>query len=183
MYRSARTTGLWGCARDASRSGIPGCLGDYDLMAGAYEMLAADCDWMFDDELANGRAINHPATARLLQRTSSTSAVLDAACGTGVDAAVLARRGFTERCSRPNHDTERAGLHHSGHRRTRWLFRGTWSFRPVTTSGRGYLEYVFDEAARQDSVRYRPGATRRPRGNRPGRRISIRLFPVLAVLR
>jgi SAM-dependent methyltransferase len=65
-------------------------------MAGAYEMLAADYDWMFDDdELANGRAINHPATARLLQRISSTSAVLDAACGTGVDAAVLARRGFT----------------------------------------------------------------------------------------
>jgi SAM-dependent methyltransferase len=65
-------------------------------MTGAYEMLAADYDWMFDDdELANGRAINHPATARLLQRISSTSAVLDAACGTGVDAAVLARRGFT----------------------------------------------------------------------------------------
>ena len=65
-------------------------------MADAYEMLAADYDWMFDDdEIANGRAINHPATARLLQRTSSTSAVLDAACGTGVDAAVLARRGFT----------------------------------------------------------------------------------------
>jgi protein-L-isoaspartate O-methyltransferase len=63
---------------------------------GAYEFLAADYNWMFDDdELANGRAINHPATARLLQRISSTSAVLDAACGTGVDAAVLARRGFT----------------------------------------------------------------------------------------
>src|SRR2546430_6250639 len=65
-------------------------------MAGAYEILAADYDWMFDDDaLANGRAINHPATARLLQRISHTSAVLDAACGTGVDAAVLARRGFT----------------------------------------------------------------------------------------
>jgi glycine/sarcosine N-methyltransferase len=65
-------------------------------MAGAYEMLAADYDWMFgDDELADGRAISHPATARLLQRISRTSAVLDAACGTGVDAAVLARRGFT----------------------------------------------------------------------------------------
>lgn len=65
-------------------------------MAGAYEMLAADYDWMFDDdELANGRAINHPATARLLQRISRSSAVLDAACGTGVDAAVLARQGFT----------------------------------------------------------------------------------------
>ena len=65
-------------------------------MAGAYEILAADYDWMFDDDaLANGRAINHPATARLLQRIGRTSAVLDAACGTGVDAAVLARRGFT----------------------------------------------------------------------------------------
>ena len=65
-------------------------------MAGAYEMLAADYDWMFDDdELANGRAINLPATARLLQRISRTTAVLDAACGTAVDAAVLARRGFT----------------------------------------------------------------------------------------
>jgi SAM-dependent methyltransferase len=65
-------------------------------MARDYEMLAADYDWMFDDdELANGRAINLPATARLLQRISRTTTVLDAACGTGVDAAVLARRGFT----------------------------------------------------------------------------------------
>src|SRR5512140_3579596 len=65
-------------------------------MAGAYEMLAADYDWMFDAHaLAHGRAVNLPATARLLQRVSRTSAVLDAACGTGVDAAVLARRGFT----------------------------------------------------------------------------------------
>jgi ubiquinone/menaquinone biosynthesis C-methylase UbiE len=65
-------------------------------MAGAYEMLAADYDWMFDEgALTNGRAVNHPATARLLQRISPASVVLDAACGTGVDAAVLARRGFT----------------------------------------------------------------------------------------
>src|ERR1700746_297961 len=65
-------------------------------MTGAYESLAADYDWMFgDDALANGRAINLPATARLLSRISHTSTVLDAACGTGVDAAVLARRGFT----------------------------------------------------------------------------------------
>ncbi len=72
------------------------CLADYDLMAGAYETLAADYDWMFgDDALANGRAINRPATARLLQRVGRPSTVLDAACGTGVDAAVLARRGFT----------------------------------------------------------------------------------------
>src|SRR5262245_65704164 len=59
-------------------------------------MLAADYDWMFDDDaLAHGRAINLPATARLLRRVSRTSAVLDAACGTGVDAAALARRCFT----------------------------------------------------------------------------------------
>jgi glycine/sarcosine N-methyltransferase len=65
-------------------------------MAGAYETLAADYDWLFgDDVLADGGAINQPATARLLQRISPTSAVLDAACGTGIDAAVLARRGFT----------------------------------------------------------------------------------------
>jgi len=65
-------------------------------MAGSYENLAADYDWMFDDDaLVNGRAINLTATARLLWRISRTSAVLDAACGTGVDAAVLARRGFT----------------------------------------------------------------------------------------
>jgi SAM-dependent methyltransferase len=65
-------------------------------MAGAYEMLAADYDWMFDDDaLVNGRAITLPATARLLQRIGRTGAVLDAACGTGVDAAALARRGFT----------------------------------------------------------------------------------------
>jgi SAM-dependent methyltransferase len=71
------------------------CLADCDLMAGSYEALAADYDWMFDgDALANGVAINQPATARLLERISRTSAVLDAACGTGVDAAVLARRGF-----------------------------------------------------------------------------------------
>ena len=65
-------------------------------MAGSYENLAADYDWMFDDDaLVKGRAINLPATARLLRRISRTSAVLDAACGTGVDAAVLARQGFT----------------------------------------------------------------------------------------
>src|SRR6266704_1467919 len=72
------------------------CMADFDFMADAYEMLAADYDWLFDgDALADGGAINQPAAARLLQRISRTSAVLDAACGTGIDAAVLARRGFT----------------------------------------------------------------------------------------
>jgi glycine/sarcosine N-methyltransferase len=64
-------------------------------MADYYEGLAADYDWIFDDDaLANGLAINHPATARLLARTPHTSLVLDAACGTGVNAAALARRGY-----------------------------------------------------------------------------------------
>jgi glycine/sarcosine N-methyltransferase len=71
------------------------CLADYGPMADVYEGLAADYDWLFDDDaLTNGGAINQPATARLLQRISPASSVLDAACGTGIDAAVLARRGF-----------------------------------------------------------------------------------------
>jgi SAM-dependent methyltransferase len=65
------------------------------VMADYYETLAADYDWIFDDDtLARGLAINHPATARLLQRTSHASTVLDAACGTGINAAALARRGY-----------------------------------------------------------------------------------------
>ena len=64
-------------------------------MADYYENLAADYDWLFDDDaLVSGLAINHPATARLLERTSLASAVLDAACGTGISAAALARRGY-----------------------------------------------------------------------------------------
>jgi SAM-dependent methyltransferase len=64
-------------------------------MADYYHELAADYDWLFDDDaLARGAAINHPATARLLERTPHTSLVLDAACGTGINAAALARRGY-----------------------------------------------------------------------------------------
>jgi SAM-dependent methyltransferase len=64
-------------------------MGDY------YERLAADYDWIFDDDvLAHGLAINHPATARLLERTDPASVVLDAACGTGINAAALARLGY-----------------------------------------------------------------------------------------
>ena len=64
-------------------------------MADSYLTLAADYDWLFDgDGLANGGAINHPATARLLQRTGPGRTVLDASCGTGINAAALARRGF-----------------------------------------------------------------------------------------
>jgi len=65
-------------------------------MTDYYQVLAADYDWLFDDDaLADGLAIRHPATARLLARTRPGSTVLDAACGTGVSAAALARRGFT----------------------------------------------------------------------------------------
>jgi SAM-dependent methyltransferase len=64
-------------------------------MADYYDALAADYDWIFDDDaLARGAAINHPAMARLLERTPHASLVLDAACGTGVNAAALARRGY-----------------------------------------------------------------------------------------
>jgi SAM-dependent methyltransferase len=64
-------------------------------MADYYEAFAADYDWLFDDDtIARGSAVSHPATARLLERTGQDHAVLDAACGTGVGAAALARRGF-----------------------------------------------------------------------------------------
>ena len=69
-------------------------------MADSYRGLAADYDWIFDDgALADGAAINRPATARLLRRIGPASAVLDAACGTGIDAVVLARRGFSVRAT------------------------------------------------------------------------------------
>jgi glycine/sarcosine N-methyltransferase len=65
-----------------------------------YHGLAADYDWIFDDgALADGAAINRPAIARLLQRIGAASDVLDAACGTGIDAAALARRGFNIRAA------------------------------------------------------------------------------------
>ena len=64
-------------------------------MADSYLTFAADYDWLFDDDvLTGGGAINHPAAARLLQRTGPGRTVLDASCGTGINAAVLARRGF-----------------------------------------------------------------------------------------
>jgi glycine/sarcosine N-methyltransferase len=64
-------------------------------MADSYLTFAADYDWLFDDDaLRGGGAINHPATARLLERTRYGSTVLDASCGTGINAAALARRGF-----------------------------------------------------------------------------------------
>jgi len=80
----------------AGQAGHPRCrLADCGLVAGPYENLAADYDWIFgDDELAHGAAIRRPAAARLFERISRASMVLDAACGTGIDAAALARRGF-----------------------------------------------------------------------------------------
>ncbi len=69
-------------------------------MADLYHGLAADYDWILDDAaLVSGGAINQPATVRLLRRIDPASAVLDAACGTGIDAAVLARRGFSVRAA------------------------------------------------------------------------------------
>ena len=101
-------------------------------------MLAADYDWMFDDaELANGRAINRPATAGLLQRVSRTSLVLDAACGTGVDAAALARRGFTVWAA--DGSEAMAGAAAARFRRERLaipVLRSAWANLPAVTGER-----------------------------------------------
>ncbi len=65
-------------------------------MSDPYDTLARDYDWLFPDEaLETGAAITQPATARLLDGLDPGASVLDAACGTGIDAAVLARRGFS----------------------------------------------------------------------------------------
>jgi 2-polyprenyl-3-methyl-5-hydroxy-6-metoxy-1,4-benzoquinol methylase len=78
----------------------PALSGRLGLVDDPYDGLADDYDWILDDSaLADGAAINRPATARLLQRIAPASAVLDAACGTGIDAAVLARRGFNVRAA------------------------------------------------------------------------------------
>jgi glycine/sarcosine N-methyltransferase len=69
-------------------------------VADQYRDFAADYDWLFDDDaLTDGLAITRPAVAGLLSQAGPGCAVLDAACGTGVDAAVLARRGFRVRAS------------------------------------------------------------------------------------
>jgi glycine/sarcosine N-methyltransferase len=65
-----------------------------------YRDLADDYDWLHDDEvLTDGFAINQPVVADLLRRLGPGSAVLDAACGIGLDAAALARRGFRVRAT------------------------------------------------------------------------------------
>jgi SAM-dependent methyltransferase len=107
-------------------------------VAGAYETLAADYDWMFgDDALAHGRAINLPATARLLERISRTSLVLEAACGTGVDAAVLARRGFAVWASDGSEAmVEGAAARFQRERLAIPLLRSTWADLPAATGER-----------------------------------------------
>ncbi len=69
-------------------------------MTDYYRDLADDYDWLYDDEaMTDGFAINQPVVADLLERLGRGSAVLDAACGTGLDAAALARRGFRVRAT------------------------------------------------------------------------------------
>jgi ubiquinone/menaquinone biosynthesis C-methylase UbiE len=64
-------------------------------VADPYHDLAADYDWIFDDDaLTGGVAINRPAIARLLEQAGPGRDVLDAACGTGIDAVMLAHQGF-----------------------------------------------------------------------------------------
>jgi glycine/sarcosine N-methyltransferase len=65
-----------------------------------YFDLASEYDWLYDDDaLTDGIAINRPAVAGLLRQLGPGCAVLDAACGTGVDAAALARRGLRVRAA------------------------------------------------------------------------------------
>ena len=79
--RHGRRYGPWAHPDPAVRRGRQACgvalvmrtdqvfrwrLADYDLMADAYEMLAADYDWLFDDDaLADGGAVSQPAAARI----------------------------------------------------------------------------------------------------------------------
>ncbi|MBO0693487.1 MAG: class I SAM-dependent methyltransferase, partial [Acidimicrobiaceae bacterium] len=64
-------------------------------MSDTYQHFANDYDWLFDDEgMRHGVAIQSPATARVLSELTPGSTVLDAACGTGIDAVALERRGF-----------------------------------------------------------------------------------------
>jgi glycine/sarcosine N-methyltransferase len=107
-------------------------------MAGHYENLAADYDWIFDDDaLANGAAIRRPAAARLFERTSRASAVLDAACGTGIDAAALARRGFRVWASDASEAmAERAAARFRRERLAVPLLRCRWADLPAATSER-----------------------------------------------
>jgi len=75
----------------------------------AYRTLARDYDWLWDDDgLARGGAINHPAAARLLEHARRPGAVLDASCGTGINAAALARRGFRVHATDGSHAMVRA---------------------------------------------------------------------------
>ncbi len=69
-------------------------------MTDYYRDFAVDYDWLYDDDaLTDGFAITRPAVADLLGRAGPGCAVLDAACGTGVDAAALTRRGFHARAA------------------------------------------------------------------------------------
>jgi SAM-dependent methyltransferase len=107
-------------------------------MADSYLTLAADYDWLFDDDgLAHGGAINNPATARLLQRTSRGSAILDASCGTGINAAVLARCGFDVWATDGSEAmTEQAAARFRREQLTIPLRRSLWADLPVTLAER-----------------------------------------------
>ena len=107
-------------------------------MTDSYATLAVDYDWIFDDRaLADGAAINRPATARLLQRASRTSAVLDAACGTGINAAALARQGFTVWAADASQAmVAAAAARFEAERLAVPLLRSTWEDLPAATAER-----------------------------------------------
>jgi SAM-dependent methyltransferase len=107
-------------------------------VADPYATLAVDYDWIFDDDaLADGAALKRPATARLLQRISPASGVLDAACGTGANAAALARRGFTVRASDASQAmVDAAAARFRAEQLTVPVLRCAWAGLPAATGER-----------------------------------------------
>jgi SAM-dependent methyltransferase len=107
-------------------------------VADPYATLAVDYDWIFDDDaLADGAALRRPATARLLQRISPASSVLDAACGTGANAAALARRGFTVRASDASQAmVDAAAARFRAEQLTVPVLRCAWADLPAATGER-----------------------------------------------
>jgi SAM-dependent methyltransferase len=107
-------------------------------MADSYETLAADYDWLFgEDRLTGGAAINQPATARLLQRIDPAGTVLDASCGTGINAAVLARQGFSVSASDGSEAMiEEAAARFRRERLAIPVWRCLWSDLPATVAER-----------------------------------------------
>ncbi len=107
-------------------------------MSEPYDALASDYDWLFtDQDLRDGVAINLPATGRLLSGVPLGSAMLDAACGTGIDAAVLAHRGYPVSCTDASPGMVRqARIRFAREELAVTVVQGEWAKLPQTMSER-----------------------------------------------